>query len=100
MSPDTPSPQQLQKLIRKIPDFPKPGIIFVDITTLLADPQGLDDAIKLIAQPFHSQHVDLVVGAESRGFVVGTPVARELHAGFIPVRKPGKLPAQTISQEY
>ena len=100
MSPDTPSPQQLQKLIRKVPDFPKPGIIFVDITPILADPQGLDHAIKLMARPFTSQNVDLVVGAESRGFVFGGPVARELNACFIPVRKPGKLPAQTLSQEY
>jgi adenine phosphoribosyltransferase len=98
------SPNDLQKkllpLIRNVPGFPKPGIVFRDITPLLADAQGLALAIQGMAQPFRQQHIDLVVGAESRGFIFGAALARELNCGFVPVRKPGKLPAQTIAQEY
>jgi len=90
----------LSALIRDIPDFPKPGIVFKDITPLLADPAGLSLAVELITRPFRSMNVCKVVGAESRGFIFGTAVARNLSAGFVPIRKPGKLPARTISAEY
>ena len=92
--------QNLQKLIRPIPDFPKPGIIFRDITPLLADPSGLALAIELLANPFRGKNIDLVVGAESRGFIFGTAVACCLSAGFVLVRKPGKLPHARISMTY
>ena len=88
---------QLKRLIRDIPDFPKPGILFRDITPLLADPSGLALAIELLANPFRGKNIDLVVGAESRGFIFGTAVACCLSAGFVLVRKPGKLPHQRIS---
>ncbi|MBK9120797.1 MAG: adenine phosphoribosyltransferase [Phycisphaerales bacterium] len=90
----------LKRLIRDVPDYPKPGILFRDITPLLADPSGLAMAVELMAQPFRGLHIDLVVGAESRGFIFGTAVAKVLSAGFVPVRKPGKLPAATIRREY
>jgi adenine phosphoribosyltransferase len=96
--PDTQA--QLRKLIRDIPDFPKPGILFRDITPLLADPSGLALAIELLANPFRGKKIDLVVGAESRGFIFGTAVACCLSAGFVIVRKPGKLPHTRISQSY
>src|SRR4030042_324228 len=82
----------LQRLIRSVPDFPRPGILFRDITPLLADPSGLALAVELMAQPFRGGHVDVVVGAESRGFIFGTAVAKALSAGFVPVRQPGQLP--------
>ncbi len=90
----------LQRLIRSVPDYPRPGVLFRDITPLLADPSGLAMAVELMAQPFRGQHIDLVVGAESRGFIFGTAVAKVLSAGFVPVRKPGKLPRQTRRCEY
>lgn len=90
----------LRHLIRDIPDFPKPGIVFKDITPLLGDPAGLGLAVEVMAQPFRGQHVDLVVGAESRGFIFGTAVAKALSAGFVPVRKPGKLPGKTRKYTY
>lgn len=90
----------LQSLIRNIPNFPKPGIVFRDITPLLADAEGLDLAISAMAEPFKNKKIDLVVGAESRGFIFGAAIARELHCGFVPVRKPKKLPAPTITEEY
>jgi adenine phosphoribosyltransferase len=90
----------LKRLIREVPDFPKPGVLFRDITPLLADPSGLAMAVELMAQPFRGKHIDLVVGAESRGFIFGTAVAKALSAGFVPVRKPGKLPAATRRYEY
>ena len=92
--------ERLQPLIRDIPDFPKPGILFRDITPLLADPSGLALAIELLANPFRGKNIDLVVGAESRGFIFGTAVACCLSAGFVIVRKPGKLPHQRISKTY
>jgi adenine phosphoribosyltransferase len=92
--------QQLRKLIRDIPDFPKPGILFRDITPLLANPAGLALSIELLANPFRGKGIDLVVGAESRGFIFGTAVACCLSAGFVLVRKPGKLPHDCISQSY
>jgi len=93
-------PEQLKRLIRDIPDFPKPGILFRDITPLLADPSGIAMAVELLANPFRGKNIDLVVGAESRGFIFGTAVACCLSAGFVIVRKPGKLPHKRISMSY
>lgn len=86
--------------IRNIPDFPKPGIQFKDITPLLSNPDTLELTSYLLAQPFRHRDVDFVVGLESRGFLFGTNLAQDLHAGFIPVRKPNKLPAEKISATY
>lgn len=86
--------------IRVVMDFPEAGIRFKDITTLLKDGKVFHEAIDELAKPFRDQEIDLVVGPEARGFVVGTPVAYTLNAGFIPVRKPGKLPAETLRHEY
>lgn len=86
--------------IRTIPDFPKPGIQFKDITTLLSDKKALRLTSFLLSEPFLEMDVDYVVGLESRGFLFGTNMAQDLNAGFIPVRKPGKLPAETISETY
>ncbi|MEQ9454923.1 MAG: adenine phosphoribosyltransferase [Phycisphaeraceae bacterium] len=91
---------QLTDLIRDIQDFPKPGIVFKDITPLLADPAGLAMAVELMASPYRSQNIDLVCGAESRGFIFGTAIAQSLSAGFIPIRKPGKLPHKTRAISY
>ena len=91
---------QLKAKIRNVPDFPKPGILFYDITTLLRDPAGFRDVVAALAQPFHDQQVDLVVGIESRGFILGGAVADALGAGFVPVRKPGKLPAKAVRESY
>lgn len=93
-------PHRLEPLIREIPDFPKPGIIFKDITPLLADAAGLSLAVELMANPFRKSHIDVVVGAESRGFIFGIAVAQALNAGFVPVRKPGKLPSRTMAKTY
>lgn len=90
----------LEDLIRDVPDFPKPGIVFKDITPLLADPAGLSLAVEYLTQPFRGMSIDVVVGAESRGFIFGTAVARNLSAGFVPIRKPGKLPCPTRAEEY
>src|SRR5438552_8160744 len=92
--------ETLKPLIRDIPDFPKPGILFRDITPLLADPSGLALAIELMANPFRGKNIDLVVGAESRGFIFGTAVACCLSAGFVLVRKPGKLPHHKVAKTY
>ena len=91
---------KLRDLIRDIHDFPKPGIVFKDITPLLADPSGLSLAVEYLTQPFRRLNVKTVVGAESRGFIFGTAVARNLSAGFVPIRKPGKLPSRTRSESY
>jgi adenine phosphoribosyltransferase len=90
----------LKTYIRHVPDFPKAGILFYDITTLLQSPDGLHAAIDSIASPFADQQIDLVVGIESRGFILGAPVADRLGAGFAPVRKPGKLPSACIRESY
>lgn len=90
----------LRSLIRDIPDFPKPGILFRDITTLLQNPEGLRFTIDQLAEKFADQSIDYVVGMESRGFIFGTPIAYRLGAGFVPVRKPGKLPAKVHTVEY
>jgi adenine phosphoribosyltransferase len=90
----------LRGLIRDVPDFPKPGIVFKDITTLVKDPEGLRAAVDAIADRYADADVDLVVGIESRGFIFGAAVAYKLGVGFVPARKPGKLPSQTVSAEY
>ena len=92
--------QQLEQLIADVPDWPKPGIVFKDITPLLADPQGLAMAVEMMANAFRGQGVELVVGAESRGFIFGTAIAQALSAGFVPIRKPNKLPRKTHSLTY
>jgi adenine phosphoribosyltransferase len=90
----------LEPFIRDIPDFPKKGIIFKDITPLLASPEGLKEAIAQLAAPYRDKGIDVVVGMESRGFIFGPAVACALGAGFVPTRKPGKLPAETIDETY
>ena len=90
----------LKSRIRHVPDFPKAGILFYDVTTLLRDPQGFKLAIDSMTTPFEGQGIDVVVGIESRGFILGAAVADRIRAGFVPVRKLGKLPAQTIRATY
>ena len=90
----------LDALVRDIPDFPKPGIVFKDITPLLASPQGLDGAVTALADLVRDLRIDVVIGAEARGFLLGPAVARELGAGFVLARKPGKLPHDTVRAEY
>jgi adenine phosphoribosyltransferase len=90
----------IKALIRTIPDYPKPGILFRDITTLIADPIGLRAAVDGLARPFAGTDVDFVAGIEARGFILGGAVAYALGRGFVPIRKKGKLPARTIGQEY
>ncbi len=90
----------LKSQIRHVPDFPKPGILFYDVTTLLKDPQGFKLAIDTLAAPYQGLGITLVVGIESRGFILGSAVADRIGAGFVPVRKLGKLPAQTIRATY
>lgn len=92
--------KNLEDLIRTIPDYPKPGIMFRDITTLLADSKGLKKAIKGMAKPFEDEKVDAVAGIEARGFILGGAIADRLECGFVPIRKKGKLPWKTIGQEY
>ncbi len=91
---------QLLQLIRDVPDFPKPGIVYKDITPLLRSRDMLAMAVDCMAGPFRETTIDCVVGAESRGFIFGTALAGVLRAGFVPIRKPGKLPAATISETY
>jgi adenine phosphoribosyltransferase len=90
----------LRGLIRDIPDFPRPGIVFKDLTPLFLDPRGLDDAVEGLRELAEPLGVDLVVAAEARGFILGGALARALGAGFVPARKPGKLPHDTVSAEY
>ena len=90
----------IRGLIRTIPDYPKPGILFRDITTLIADPAGLRAAIDGLVLPFLTSGIDYIVGIEARGFILGGAVAHELGRGFVPIRKKGKLPWKTIGQEY
>jgi adenine phosphoribosyltransferase len=90
----------LRAYIRDIPDFPKPGIVFKDITPLLLEPAALSEAVRGLSEWARSRDVRYVVAAEARGFILGAAVARELGAGFVPARKPGKLPADTVSAEY
>jgi len=91
---------ELKDTIRSIPDWPKPGIVFRDITTLLKDPAALRAAIDALTAPFANDDIDLVLGAEARGFIFAPAVAYHLGTGFVPVRKPGKLPAETVTKTY
>ena len=90
----------LKALIRHVLDFPKPGILFYDITTLLKDANGFRQAVECLIEPFRETQVDLVVGIESRGFILSAAVGDRLGVGFIPVRKPGRLPSQTVRVSY
>jgi adenine phosphoribosyltransferase len=90
----------IKSLIRNIPDFPKPGIVYRDITTLLQNPEGLNYVIDHFCDQFSDHKIDYVIGIESRGFIFGAPIAYKLDAGFIPVRKPGKLPGEIHAIEY
>jgi adenine phosphoribosyltransferase len=92
--------ETLKARIRHVPDFPKAGILFYDITTLLRDPAGFSLVIDQMTLPFKGEGIDLVIGIESRGFILGGAVADRLGAGFTPVRKPGKLPAKRVSESY
>ncbi len=92
--------QLLREKIRDVPDFPKPGIVFRDITPLLQDPEALRIACELLAEPFEGRGIDMVVGVESRGFIFGPPVALQLGAGFAIARKAGKLPWDTVSETF
>lgn len=97
---DSSGEARLRRLVRDVHDYPKPGIVFKDITPLLSDAAGLALAVELMAQPFRGKPIDVVVGAESRGFIFGTAVAKALSSGFVPVRKPGKLPSRVRRHEY
>jgi adenine phosphoribosyltransferase len=90
----------LKTKIRHVPDFPKPGILFYDITTLLNDRQGFRDTVEALAAPYRDQRIEQVVGIESRGFILGAAVASLLGAGFVPIRKPGKLPSKAYREDY
>jgi adenine phosphoribosyltransferase len=90
----------LKQMIRSVPDFPKPGINFFDITTLLKEPAGLKATIEALSAPYADARIETVVGIESRGFILGSAVAQQIGAGFVPVRKPGKLPARAIKEVY
>lgn len=90
----------LSAALTRIPDYPEPGIIFVDLTSLMMNADALQAAVDRIADRFAGKGITKVVGAEARGFIIGTPVAYKLHAGFVPARKPGKLPREVISQSY
>jgi adenine phosphoribosyltransferase len=92
--------EHLRKLIREVPDFPKAGINFYDITTLLQDSEGLKNTIEALHGLVANEKVDTVIGVESRGFIFATPLAIRLNAGFVPVRKPNKLPAEKVSVSY
>jgi adenine phosphoribosyltransferase len=98
--PATVSAEALRAKIREVPDFPKPGILFYDITTLLKDAAAYHEAIQLMLDPHREEQIDIVVGMESRGFIFSAPMAYELNVGLVPVRKLGKLPAETVSVEY
>ncbi|MBI1369790.1 MAG: adenine phosphoribosyltransferase [Planctomycetes bacterium] len=91
---------ELRDFIKDVPDWPKPGIVFKDITPMLNHPSALSMAIEQMASPFRGQHIDLVAGAESRGFIFGIALAQSLSAGFVPIRKPKKLPRAVHSAEY
>ena len=90
----------LKQHIRNVPDFPKAGILFYDITTLLKDPAGFKATIDMLSLPYLDQGIETVVGIESRGFILGGPVAQRIGAGFVPIRKPGKLPAKARKETY
>ena len=90
----------LKQHIRHVPDFPKAGILFYDITTLLRDPEGFKVTVDMLATPYQNKGIDVVTGIESRGFILGAAVAQRIGAGFIPIRKPGKLPAKALKATY
>lgn len=92
--------ENLRKLVREVPDFPKPGINFYDITTLLKDPEGFEATIDALTEQCRGMEIDTIIGVESRGFIFASPLAYQLGAGFIPVRKPKKLPAEKVSISY
>lgn len=92
--------EDLKALIRDVPDFPIEGILFKDITTLLKDAEGLAQTINALVERYQHESIDIVAGIESRGFIFGVPLALALNVGFVPIRKPGKLPAATIHREY
>jgi adenine phosphoribosyltransferase len=92
--------EELKARIRDVPDFPEPGIVFKDIMPLLADPSCLSGAVDLLAEWAEPRKPDVILGAEARGFILGAAIARELGAGFVPARKPGKLPAEVVTAEY
>lgn len=92
--------EELKKKIREIPDFPKPGILFYDVTTLLKDREGLREVVEILTERYQGKGIDKVLGIESRGFILGPPLAYNIGAGFIPVRKAGKLPAETLRYTY
>lgn len=91
---------ELDKLIVRIPDYPQPPVIFEDVTPVFQDPEGFQDAVKKIADHFRDAGITKIVGPEARGFLIGAPVAYELGVGFVPARKPGKLPRETVSASY
>ncbi len=92
--------EHLRELVRAIPDFPIPGILFRDVTPLLRDPRGLRDVVGRLAEDFRGAGIDVVAGIESRGFIFGAPLAMALGVGFVPIRKPGRLPYDKVSREY
>lgn len=100
MSPDPTLVSDLKAVLRDVPDFPKPGIVFKDITPMLADPRLFGRVVNAMSAPFRGQHITKVVGVESRGFLLGAPIALALDAGFVPARKPGKLPYRSIIERY
>ncbi|ABF91841.1 adenine phosphoribosyltransferase [Myxococcus xanthus DK 1622] len=97
---DTTLVADLNARLRDVPDFPKPGIVFKDITPVLADPRLFGRVIDAMSAPFRGQHVTKVVGVEARGFLLGAPIALALNAGFVPARKPGKLPHRSVVERY
>ncbi len=92
--------EHLKELVRAIPDFPIPGILFRDVTPLLRDPRGLREVVDRLAEDFRGAGIDVVAGIESRGFIFGAPLAMALGVGFVPIRKPGRLPYDKVSREY
>lgn len=95
-----PAMADLGKLILNVPDWPKPGVTFKDITPLLRNPAALSLAVEYMSQPYRGKQIDVVASAESRGFIFGVAVAQNLSAGFVPIRKPGKLPRKTMTEQY
>jgi len=100
MNPDISLVDEVMARLRDVPDFPRPGIVFKDITPMLADPVLFGRVVNAMAAPFRGQHITKVVGVEARGFIFGAPVALALNAGFVPARKPGKLPHRTVAERY
>lgn len=96
----TSAPVDIRNWIRDIPDFPKPGVLFKDITPLLSSPEAFRASIDLLEAEFRDKRIDVIAAAEARGFIFGAPLAIRMNAGFVPIRKPGKLPYATLAQEY